>query len=205
VEKNLVGGSEKERHLEDRELIRKLLAKDEEAQRHFFHAYRDRLYKACVYILGYKDAEADDVVQETYIAAFNQLDKFEFKSSLSSWLIRICMNLCHERIRQRMRQIVRIEGELEGLSGPMSMEVERRQEEHSRKQKMMELIETQRKILGDPCRGLLQLRDEEDKSYAEIAETVKIPIGTVMSRLARCKEALKQLVFQALKKEEAHA
>jgi RNA polymerase sigma-70 factor (ECF subfamily) len=190
--------------LDDRELVRKLLAKDPEAERFFFVTYRDRLCKACFYVLGYQDPEAEDVVQESFLAAFNKISEFEFRSSLFHWLFRICMNRCYERIRARQRQIVRVEAELEGLVGPPSIEQEQRRGEAAETHRILEIIEAQREVLGDPCRRLLRLRDQDGNSYAAIAESLKIPIGTVMSRLSRCKEALKQLVLQALGK-ESHA
>ncbi len=190
--------------MEDRELVQKLLAKDPEAERFFFLTYRDRLCKACHYILGYNDPEAEDVAQEAFMAAFKKLSEFEFRSSLFHWLFRICMNLCYDRIRKRQRQIVHLEEELEGLAGSSSVAHEFKKEEDEEKHRLMQIVEAQRELLGDPCRGLLRLRDEEDKSYAVIAKTLKIPIGTVMSRLSRCKEALKQLVMGALR-EGTHA
>lgn len=192
------------RFLEDRVLVQKVLEKDKEAERYFFHANRDRLYKACRYILGPGDREAEDVVQETFIAAFEKLGQFEFRSSLSHWLVRICLNRCYERLRQRQRQIVHLEEELDGLSGAFSLEQERRHAEDTDQHRMMQVVETQREVLGVPCQGLLKLRDEEGKSYALISQVLKVPIGTVMSRLARCKKALKELVIQALQA-ESHA
>jgi RNA polymerase sigma-70 factor (ECF subfamily) len=190
--------------LDDRLLVQKILAKDAEAERYFFHNYRDRLYKAGAYLLGAGDREVEDVIQETFIAAFQQLPQFEFRSSLSTWLVRICMNRCYERIRQRQRQIVRFEEELEEISGAHSVEKERQKEEDAEKHEMMSVIENQKEIMGDPCRGLLKMRDEEERSYADISKALKIPMGTVMSRLARCKETLKKLVLQALG-EKSHA
>ena len=187
--------------MEDRELVQKLLAKDKEAERHFFHAYRDRLYKACSYVLGYQDPEIEDVTQETFMIALQSLGQFEFRSSLSTWLVRICMNRCHDRVRQRQRQIVKVVEELESLARSHSMEMERQKEAEEEQKRLVRLIAAQTEILGDPCRGVLKLRDEEGKSYAAIAGELRIPIGTVMSRLARCKEALKQLVLNALKEE----
>lgn len=193
----------KEPVLTDRELVQKILAKDTRAERHFFHAHRDRLYRACTYVLGYKDPEVEDVVQESFVAAFQKLSEFEFRSSLSHWLVRIAMNRCYERIRKRQRQVVHAQEELEGLAGAFSIARERLRQQDADQHGLLDLIETQKKALGDPCKGLLTLRDEENKSYAAIAEALKIPIGTVMSRLSRCKEALKQLVLNALK-EKSH-
>jgi RNA polymerase sigma factor (sigma-70 family) len=185
--------------LDDRQLVQQLLAKDEKAEQYFFHAYKDRLYKLCVSLLGYQDPEAEDVLQESFIAALEKLPEFEFRSSLYSWLYRICLNHCYNRLRARKRQVVRQEEELEVLAGPLAVDKDRRKTEETKLQAMLEVVETQRSLLGKACRGLLEMRENEEKSYAEIADSLKVPIGTVMSRLARCKEALKQLVLKALK------
>jgi RNA polymerase sigma-70 factor (ECF subfamily) len=184
--------------VEDRELVRRLLEKDPEAERYFFHAYRDRLCRVCHYVLGYHDAEAEDVTQEAFMAALRKLPEFEFRSTLYNWLFRICMNLCYDRIRRRQRQIVRAEEKLEALAGQPSVDKARWAQEDAHEQKLLDLVETQREVMGDPCRDLLKLRDTQNQSYAAISEKLKIPIGTVMSRLSRCKETLKQLVLNAL-------
>lgn len=187
--------------MEDRELVKKLLAKDLAAERYFFNLYRDRLYKACVYLLGYQDSEAEDVVQEAFIVALQKLPGFEFRSTLHHWLFRVCMNLCYRRIRKRGRQIAHVEEELEGLSESLAVEQDDRRMEEEEKGKMIQILRQQRELLGDPCRGLLRMRDEENNSYIAIAESLKIPLGTVMSRLSRCKEALKELILRALREE----
>jgi DNA-directed RNA polymerase specialized sigma24 family protein len=48
--------------------------------------------------------------------------------------------------------------------------------------------------MGDPCKRLLELRMKEDASYIDMARKLKVPMGTIMSRLARCTAALKELV-----------
>lgn len=187
-----------ERDLDDRQLVEKILAGDKAAERFFFHAYRDRLFSACVYILGRDEREAEDIVQETFIAAFKGLKTFAFRSSLSHWLVRICVNRCHEKLRQRQKQIVRLQKELEDLSGPSSIQKEKHREQDAEHHQLLQVIEAQRGLLGKPCQALLKLRDSEEKSYAKIAQVLRVPIGTVMSRLARCKETLKKLVTRAL-------
>lgn len=194
-----MGPEKTEKILDERELVRKILDKDVEAERYFFLAHRDRLYRACTYVLGHQDPEVEDIVQESFVAAFHKISGFEFRSSLSHWLVRICMNRCYERIRQRQRQIVHAQEELEALAGASSVNRENQKRQDADQHRLLDLIESQKEVLGEPCKGLLRLRDWEDKSYAVIAETLRIPIGTVMSRLSRCKEALKQLVLNALK------
>ncbi len=184
--------------MDDRELVKKLLAKDEKAQHYFFNTYWNKLYKACVYILGQKDHEAEDLAQEAFIVALRKLPEFEFRSSLHHWLFRICTYLCYEHIRERKKKLLRLEENLDNLPGSIQVEQGRWKQEEADRQRMLQLVEKQKELLGEPCRGLLRLRDEEEKSYAMIAESLRIPIGTVMSRLARCKEALKQLVTGAL-------
>jgi len=190
--------------LDDRELVQRLLAKDEKAQQYFFNTYWNKLYKACVYVLGHKDPEAEDVAQEAFIVALRKLPEFEFRSTLHHWLFRICTFLCYERIRLRKKRLVQLQENIDNLPHSVQAEHGRRREEDTEQKRMIELVARQRDLMGDPCRSLLRLRDEEEESYSSIAETLKVPIGTVMSRLARCKEALKKLVLSALE-ETTHA
>jgi len=187
-----------EEPLDDRQLVQKLLDKDEEAENHFFRTYREKLYKVCVYVLGYQDPDAEDITQEAFIVALRKLPEFEFRSSLYSWLYRICTFLCYERLEKRGKQVAYLQEELETLAGPGSIARQRREEEELEKNKMLELLETQKGLLGDACRGLMDLRDDQKKSYAQISEALKVPMGTVMSRLARCREVLKQLLLRAM-------
>ena len=187
-----------EKPLEDRQLVEKLLARDKEAELYFFRTYREKLSKICVYVLGYQDPEAEDVTQETFMIAIKKLHQFEFRSSFYTWLYRICVHLCYDRIKRRGRQVAHLQEDLEALAGPLSEDRQEREEENLEKNKKLELLETQKKLMGEPCRGLLNLRDSQGKSYALISETLKVPMGTVMSRLARCRETLKQMVLQAL-------
>jgi len=184
--------------LNDRELVKKILLGDKEAEQFFFHSNRDRLFRACVYVMGRDEREAEDVVQETFIAAFKSLKSFKFRSSLSHWLVRICMNRCYEHLRGRQRQVVRLEKELEEMAGPSSVQKHRHSQQDAEHHRVLQVIEAQRESLGKPCQELLRLRDDQGKSYAKIAVTLKVPIGTVMSRLARCKETLKKLVLRVV-------
>ena len=182
--------------MEERELVQKILQGDEKAKTEFFVTYRERLYRDCVYLLGYQDPEAEDVVQETFITAFEKLPEFEFRSSLSTWLTQICIYKCHNRFRQRAKLVNQEQGELDVLLQPAAME---REDQRDREKEKQRIIEKCLAKIGKECREITELRELQEKSYVEIGKTLKIPLGTVMSRLSRCKRALKILVEQFLK------
>ncbi|HET9869260.1 MAG TPA: RNA polymerase sigma factor [bacterium] len=185
--------------MEDRELVGRLLAKDEEAFRYFYDAYQTKIYKACSYLLGYQDPDAEDLAQEVFLAALKQLPRFEFRSSLYHWLYRIAMYLCYERVRRRRRMVASEEEALETAALSGARDRQDKAEEENEKKRMTEILTRQKELLGEPCRGLLDLRDGQSLSYARIADVLRVPIGTVMSRLARCRESLKALFLKALR------
>ena len=84
----------------DAELVRRAGARDEAAVRSIMQANNRRLYRIARGILR-NDAEAEDVVQETYVRAFTHLDGFRGDSSLSTWLARIAMNEALGRLRRQ--------------------------------------------------------------------------------------------------------
>ena len=186
--------------MEDRELVQRLLAKDPQAQNYFYETYRPKLYRICAYILGYQDRDAEDMVQETFIRALQKLSGFEFRSSLGRWVAQICVHLCYRQLRRRKRMVLQADEDMEQLLAFSDMERQGREQLERETRKMVELVEGQKSLLGKPCQELLELRDNSKKSYIELAEILRVPMGTVMSRLARCKEALKELVRKALPK-----
>src|SRR5215213_1212145 len=84
----------------DTELVRRALARDEAAIRTIMQANNRRLYRLARGILR-NDAEAEDVVQDTYVRAFTHLEQFRGDSSLSTWLSRIAMNESLGRLRRQ--------------------------------------------------------------------------------------------------------
>ncbi len=186
--------------MDDRALVQGLLSKEGSSERFFFHTYRPKLYRIATFILGYNDPEVEDVVQETFLAALQDLPKFKFHCDFFRWLRRICVYRCYERIRRRKRQAVSAHEELENLTHRAAVEKEdsraREVEEHD----LLKVLREEIAGLGKKCREILELRDRRGKNYAELSKLLKVPIGTVMSRLARCKETLKERVFRAARK-----
>jgi RNA polymerase sigma-70 factor (ECF subfamily) len=185
--------------LSETELIQQILAGDEGAKTRFYQAHSGRLKPICVHFLGYQDSDIDDTIQQTFLIAFQKLGEFEPRSTLYTWLAHICVNLCYERIRKRKRVLVSLQADLEQMTASLAKaqndEKDRMDEDH----KKIKLMEGLIKTMGEKCRKVVELRDLEGQSYAAIGKLLKIPIGTVMSQLARCRETLKQLVQGSLK------
>ncbi len=178
---------------DERELVQKILSGDAEAQALFYQENAKRLYPICVHFLGYQDPEAEDIVQDSFLIAFNKLGGFEFRSSLYTWLAHICVNLCYERLRRRKKTLATETVDLEKLTAGRSGADDNRRLDEEEKLRRLEIVNRLIQSMSEKCRGVLELRDQRGESYINIARALKIPPGTVMSQLARCRKALKQL------------
>jgi RNA polymerase sigma-70 factor, ECF subfamily len=179
--------------LDERHLAEALARGEQPAQDAAYRAYYSDLTKTGAHILGYADPEVEDAVQEAFMAAFENAVRFEFRGpgSLPAWLRQICVNKCYSRWRQRDRLLLMQSGEMEGLLKPKAAEDDSSGLEKAGRLKR--LHEALRKM-GEVCRKMIELRDLDGGSYASVSKTLKIPMGTVMSRLYRCREALKKLM-----------
>ena len=177
----------------ERDLVQKILSGDLEAQALFYQENAKRLYPICVHFLGYQDPEAEDIVQDCFLIAFKKLEGFEFRSSLYTWLAHICVNLCYERLRRRKKVLATEETGLELLTASRSGAAENQRLEDEEKNKQLEVLKRLIQSMSEKCRGVLELRDQRGESYINIARALKIPPGTVMSQLARCRKALRHL------------
>ena len=186
----------------ERELVRKILSGDREAQTVFYQENVKRLYPVCVHFLGYEDPEAEDIIQDTFLVAFRKLKSFEFRSSLYTWLDHICVNLCFERLRKRKRTLASLQVDLERLLQPKAASQEDHLREQEEKNARLGILKRLTDSMSEKCREVLELRDKQGESYIQIARSLKIPMGTVMSQLARCRKALRHLMENELKGEK---
>ena len=187
--------------MDEKELVERVLKGEETAKNQFFNAYKEQLYRVCASLLGYRDPDAQDVVQETFLTAFQKLGEFEFRSGLATWLTRICIYKTYQQIEKRKRDLARAHEDLEILSRPSALRGLDAQRDKEERQAKLDLVVLCLEKLKRECREIVTLRDREGKSYVAIGKNLEIPIGTVMSRLARCKQALKALVLAELEGE----
>ena len=142
------------------------------------------------------EEEALDTTQEIFIRVWRGLPGFRGESKLSTWVFQIAWNYLRAHRRKMGRKLRIISEEMNGGqelvasvrdTGP---DPERR----ARASELLDRVETALHQLPEHYRVVVWLRDGEDLSYQEIADTLDVPIGTVRSRLARAREALRAKV-----------
>ncbi|MCY2979811.1 MAG: sigma-70 family RNA polymerase sigma factor [Planctomycetota bacterium] len=151
--------------------------------------YQDRLYTAMISVVGSAD-EAEDVVQESFIQAYLKLDTFQQNSRFFTWLYRIAFNYALARRRRNRGHLSLEQGREIAGTDPVS-KAESPDNRMSRSEDV-QLVHRALAELSEDHRAILVLREMEDMAYEEIAEVLKISIGTVRSRLNRARFALRQ-------------
>src|SRR5215510_13128907 len=153
----------------------------------------DSLYRAALRLTR-NAADAEDLVQETYLKAFRAADRFEPGTNLRAWLFTILHNTARNRARDRAREGLTVDSEAvdqaaDGASYGLSMPVAT-PEALLMKETLTPELQAAVDELPEAFRQAVWLRDVEEFSYAEIAEMLNIPVGTVMSRISRGRRML---------------
>jgi RNA polymerase sigma-70 factor (ECF subfamily) len=138
-------------------------------------------------MLGFT-AEAEDVGQEVFIRFYQSLGKFEGKSSLGTYLVRIAINLSINELRKRKKSLFYYSKDYDSKlpSGEESMDT-------------TEFVNYAIQKLEPDFKAVVTLRLIEGYSTEETATILGIPIGTVLSRLSRAQKQLKEILSKLLK------
>jgi RNA polymerase sigma-70 factor (ECF subfamily) len=180
----------------ERSLLRRLRDRDEGAFRELLDAHRDRVFNITFRMLGNR-AEAEDVAQEVFITVFKTIETFREESKFSTWLYRVTVNHCKNRIKYLARRHDQSRDELDeshregvngSISGPVPHAPDRALEGAQLEKLMLDAIGK----LDDDQRVVVVLRDVEDLSIDEICEITGLPDGTVKSRLHRARLELRK-------------
>ncbi len=134
-------------------------------------------------------ADAEDLVQDTYLKAFRATEQFERGTNLKAWLFTILHNTFRNRVRDAGRSPIDVDSEVveqATAAGPH----EHTPEELLTRATLDADLQAAVDALPDVFRQAVWLRDVEEFSYAEIAAMAGVPIGTVMSRISRGRKML---------------
>ncbi len=163
----------------------------------------DALYRAALSMTR-NAGDADDLVQDTFVRAYQFYDQFQGGTNGRAWLFRILTNLYINSYRKRTREPERVsydemeefflynrlaDAQSSGLSGGMSPE------QTILQKVQMEAIREAVEKLPDEYRDTVILADLNDLSYQEVADALEIPIGTVRSRLSRGRRLVQKALW----------
>lgn len=179
-------------------MVQRVAAGDRNQFEKLMRRYNRRLYRLARAALR-DDAEAEDALQEAYLAAYRSMGRFRGESSLSTWLSRLVLNECLGRLRRgarRQRMMPIVSSALEGntISG-----LDSEQPDHivARRQ-LRSMLESKLDELPESFRLVFVLRAVEEMSVAETARTLGIPDATVRTRYHRARNLLREALRQEL-------
>jgi RNA polymerase sigma-70 factor (ECF subfamily) len=186
-ELGLTGGSSPGRAAEDEPgLVARARAGDTTALDELYRRHRDYVYTLCLNLCGDRE-EAQDLLQETFVRAWRGLSKFAGRSTLSTWLYRIAVNVAHDASRRRK-------------SSPVPVPVNPGGDQ--------ETIEQVRAVLArlrPAHRAVLVLRYSMALSHQEIADCLKWSVSRAKVTLHRAKRAFKEEYLRAAGGDEVEA
>jgi len=173
--------------LTDKEIIEKVLKGNHELFGLIIDRYERPVAATIKGLLG-DCPEAEEVGQDTFIRCFQSLDKFRGEASLKTYLIRIALNLSLNEIKRRKRIMDRVK-RLDDLNINEGVE----DKIHERNE-IMDLINKALEKLEAKQRSVLVLMIIECYSTVETAKILKVPVGTVLSRLSRAQKNMKKIL-----------
>ncbi|MBU0566696.1 sigma-70 family RNA polymerase sigma factor [bacterium] len=178
------------REIDDITLIKAFCAGDKAAFDRLVLRHKDKVFNLCYRFLGDYE-EANDCAQETFVKAFRSLKRFKQRSAFSTWIYRIAVNTCKNRLASLE---YRYHKKMRRLDDESSIRI--RDESHSpaarleRKEKEV-LIQKAIDSLPKEQKAVIVLRYIQGLSYKEVAEITGHNPGTVKSKLSRAREQLK--------------
>jgi len=188
-------GAADPQHDEDAPLVARAAAGDGDAFAGLYETHRERVYRLA-YRYVHNQQDALDLCQEVFVRAFESLTRFKGESRFSTWLMRIATNTCIDHLRHsRVRQAAELDEQW--VTGDARLPGRRSTPAPERgldRQELGAAIEAAIAQLSPEHRAVFVLHEIEGLTYQEIAETVGIPVGTVMSRLHYARKRLQGLL-----------
>ena len=182
---------------QDRTLVKRALAGDQAAYAVLVQKYSNGLrhhIKATVRSEpNAGDQVLDDLVQESFIKAFNALGSYSTHYAFSTWLYRIATNHAIDFLRKRRIKTISLERPVRSGERTRPQDVPddtMRPDKRIISQQRQQLIEQAICTLPDKFRNVIKLRHQQEKSYKEIADELELPLGTVKAHLHRARKRL---------------
>lgn len=186
----------KQEPLSDEEIVTRVLAGDTEMFEIVMRRYNQRLYRVARAILR-NDDEAEDVMQDAYVRAYEHLEQFAGRAKFATWLTRIAVHEALARQRRGTRyQELDPTSELEGDPMDRFASSMPSPEQQVSNAEIRTLLENAIEKLPDSYRAVFVLRDVEKMSAADAAEVLAISEDNVKMRLHRARVLLRKTLFE---------
>lgn len=181
-----------ETQLTDREVIERIIAGEHNLFEMLIRRYNARMYRVGIVIIN-NDSDIEDVMQNAYIKAFQGLCGFEFKSSFSTWLIRVLVNECLQYLKKtkKVTRLVPI-NEMNMYNGEISAGANTIPDRVALNKELGKALEESIIQLPEKYRTVFVMREIENMSTAETVEALDITETNVKVRLNRAKAILRE-------------
>ncbi len=154
-------------------------------------AYRDQVFRLALRMCG-SEADADEVAQEAFLSAWKALPNFRGESQFSTWLYQLTTHAAIDLMRREKRQIAAADITEVSAADPAPSPQQQAEQSEQR-----EIVRDAILQLAPEQREVVVLRFMEELSYEEIGAVLKLPSGTVKSRLNRAKAQLKEILSKS--------
>ncbi len=181
-EAKLANGLSADIAAQERQWVSRCRVGDENALGFLINRHRNRLVRTATNLLRDRH-EAEDVAQEAFLKAFREIGKLRDDRAFSGYLYRICVRLCMDRLRLKRAELVEFDAPQPHEGGHVENRV---------------VVAKLLAQLPAELRTTLVLREMEQLSYEEVAEVMRVPIGTVRSRLHTARERFRKLWTEAV-------
>ena len=180
----------------EQEIVLRAKGGDQDAFAELVTAHQDRIYTLCLRMTGNRE-DAQDAAQEAFLNAWRALPSFKGESSFSTWVYRLTSNACIDHLRRRKRRRDLEAASLTGEDGESDWEPADHQSDpalQTERRMAKEAVEEGLRSLPDHQREILVMRELSGLSYQEIGAALDLDLGTVKSRIARARLALKKIL-----------
>ena len=188
--------------LTDEELMLRYRDGDVEAFTLLVHRYKNKLVSTAYRVVG-DYAKAEDIAQETFLRVHRNAHRYRSIARFSTWIYTIALNVARNELRNTKRKrLVSLEAfgrDSETDQGTYDIPDESsRPDEEAENRDLRRVFEAAIQKLPERYRSVIILRDVQGLSYEEIAQILKVPKGTVKSRMNRARQKFKELIEPVL-------
>jgi RNA polymerase sigma-70 factor, ECF subfamily len=195
---------------DDLTLVKRVKSGDQRAFKLLVERYQRKIYAVALGMVKDKE-EAYDVAQEAFVKVYKYLDHFKGDASFYTWLYRITVNICIDVLRRKGAQKgehVELDESLamdtsEANIGALGTRLGTNPQKSALRKELAQKIQEALEQVPEKHRAILLLREIEGMSYEDLARTLGIPKGTVMSRLFHARAKVQKILSEYLELDEA--